>query len=87
MDSEYYNREYEWCSNRLKVLNNDRLHNMNSVPPAVDKELIIDLVVLTHKQGLLEGAINNHSKSWTVFDHLLNLCDHPEVREQQEGYE
>ncbi len=84
MDIEYYKREYGLCSNRLEVLNNKRINNMDMVPPVYDKTITAELVGLTYKQGLLQSAINNPSDGWSVYDHLLYLYDHPELREREE---
>ncbi|NDB59229.1 hypothetical protein EB001_12355 [bacterium] len=84
MDIDYYIREYDWCSNRLELLNDQRLKNMNMVPPVNDKTIISELVGLIYKRGLLQSAINNPSDGWSVYDHLLYLHDHPELRKQEE---
>ena len=75
MVKKYYKEQYDWCSNRLKDLNNKRLENLNKKPPVFDKQIIAETVRLTYKQGLLESALNNPSNEWSLHDHLLYHFD------------
>lgn len=81
-----YKRDYGWCTNRLKVLNEKRRNNMNMIPSVHDEITTSEFVGLTYKQGLLKSAINNPSNVWTIYDHLLYLYDHPELRDQEESF-
>ena len=76
MGKEYYENEYERCSNRLKVLECKRIEKLNKIPPELDLDITKEIVNLTYKMGLIKGAIAASGDNiWSIHDHLIYLFD------------